>query len=238
MPAELLPEALDAAGPALDSTITFASSAAPAVLTAAIGWWPGVGQEKQAQISRHKLIAERKYLTVQAAVHRAAESPTHFEVHAQNLITVLRRELGSARVYCDDLPFRALDDALTGTEATDNESPTREAKAVTPAPITVTLEKARVLRPGAFGSDIGDGYVVKNAVTDVFEARRFRIWQAIGRIESYWNDKASRVLEMEAIQRSFAIKVPPKPVDPNTPHRLWDRLFAFPNGRNRLTLGL
>lgn len=228
-PSDFPPEAPEAAGYAIGSMMTFLASVVSAVVAAAIGAWLGIGKERQAQVDRLVLIIERKYAVILAAARRAAESPAHCETHAQDLIHVVRRELGPALVYCADLPLKALEEALAGAKPKEKDKDAAHpAKPVTPAPITMTLEEARVLKPGPFGGDIGDGYVVKDftapppvkadkppSEAEVLEARRFRIWQAISRFHLYWTDKAARVSEMKTLQRAFALDVPPKPADPH-----------------------
>ncbi len=218
-PSDFPPEAPEAVGYAFGSMMTFVASVVSAVVAAAIGAWLGIGKEKQAQLDRLVLIIERKYTIILVAARRAAESPAQCETHAQDLISVIRSELGPALVYCADLPLKALEDALAGARPKEKD-PGKPEKPATPTPITVTLEEARVLKPGPFGGDIGDGYVVKEAPapapvktdkppseTEVLEARRFRIWQAISRFHVYWSDKAARLSEMKTLQRAFAIEI-------------------------------
>lgn len=222
-PSDFPPEASQAAGYAFGSLMTFVSSVVSAVLAAAIGAWLGIGREKKAQVERLTLIIERKYLIIRDAVRKAVGSPVDCETHAVALIAVVRRELGSALAYCADLPLRALEDAVSGAKPKDKPVAKPETKPVQAVPVTLTLEEAKVLKPGLFGGDIGDGYVVRDVTavatkpdhtlseSEVLEARRFRVWQAVSRFDAYWSDKGARVAEMRAVQAAFAVEVPPKP---------------------------
>lgn len=238
-PSDFPPEAPQAAAYALGSVTTFVSSVASAVIAGLVLWWLGVGQEKRAQLQRFTLIVDRKYQVILIAVRRAVESPGECETPAYELVSIVRRELGMVLDYGKDMPLKALEDALAGTKPKEKEVAKPEDKLVTPVPKTICLEEAKVLTTGLFGGEIGDGYIVKDPLpvppkvdkppseTEVLEARRFRIWQALGKFQQYWNDETARKSELKAIQTALAREVPPKPADPNCSPRIWDRRGQF-----------